>query len=218
MIPTDDLISALTANLRPVRRLRPPLLRATGFLLLAALILAMIAAAHGWRPGLLVRLAEIRFALSLAGALFTGALAAVAAFLVSLPGRSRHWLWLPFPALALWLFSIGYQCLSFWTPMVPGDASPGETASCVATLVLTSLPLSLALGLMLRHAANFNPAPVIFAASLSVAGITATALTLFHPIDASVEILMFNLGTGLLIMLSGAAINLFLSKRKETPE
>ncbi|MDX8491868.1 NrsF family protein [Mesorhizobium sp. VK22B] len=218
MIPTDDLISALAANLRPVRRLRPPLLCATGFLLLAALILTMIAAAHGWRPGLLVRLADIRFALSLTGAVLTGILAAVAAFFISLPGRSRHWLWLPLPALALWLFSIGYQCLRFWTPMVPGGAAPGETASCIATLVLTSLPLSLALALMLRHAASFNPAPVIFAASLSVAGIAAAALTLFHPIDASIEILMFNLGTGLLIMLSGAAINLFLSSRVEMPE
>jgi hypothetical protein len=218
MTPTDDLISALAANLRPVRRLRPPLLRATGFLLLAALILTMISAAHGWRPGLLDRLVEIRFALSLAGAVFTGVLAAVAAFFVSLPGRSGHWLWLPVPALALWLLSIGYQCLSFWTPMAPGGASPGETASCIATLVLTSLPLSLALGLMLRHAARFNPAPVIVAASFSVAGITAAALTLFHPIDASIEILMFNLGTGLVIMLSGGVISLFVSNRVEMPE
>lgn len=218
MIPTDELISALAANLRPVRRLRPPLLRATGFLLLAALILTLMAAAHGWRPDLVDRLAEIRFALSLAGSVLTGILAAVAAFLISLPGRSRHWLWLPLPALALWLFSIGYQCLRFWTPMVPGSAAPGETASCIATLGLTSLPLSLALGLMLRHAAGFNPTPVIFAASLSVAGITAAALTLFHPIDASIEILTFNLGTGLLIMLAGGAINLFVSNRREMPE
>ncbi|TPO10679.1 NrsF family protein [Mesorhizobium sp. B1-1-5] len=216
MIPTDDLISALAANLRPVRRLRPPLLRATGFLLLAALIVTMIAAAHGWRPGLLVRLAEIRFALSLTGAVFTGILAAFAAFLVSLPGRSRHWLWLPLPSLALWLFSIGYQCLNFWTPLVPG-APPGEMASCIATLVLTSLPLSLALALMLRHAALFDPAPVILAASLSVAGITAAALTLFHPLDASIEILMFNLGTGSLIVLSGGAISLFVSNALEKP-
>jgi hypothetical protein len=218
MIPTDDLISALVANLRPVRRLRPPLLRATGFLLLAALILTMVGAAHGWRPGLFARLAEIHFTLGLTGAVFTGILAAVAAFLISLPGRSRHWLWLPFPALALWLSSIGHQCLRFWTPMVPGSAPPGETISCIATLVLTSLPLSLALALMLRHVASFNPAPVILAASLSVAGFTAAALTLFHPLDASVEILMFNLGSGLFIMLSGAAINLFLSSRVEMPE
>jgi hypothetical protein len=102
--------------------------------------------------------------------------------------------------------------------MVPDSAAPGETASCIATLVLTSLPLSLALGLMLRHAASFNPAPVIFAASLSVAGITAAALTLFHPLDASIEILMFNLGTGSLIVLLGGAINLFVSNRVEKPE
>jgi hypothetical protein len=216
MIPTDDLISTLAANLKPVRRLRPPLERAAGFLLLAALILAMIAAAHGWRPDLLARLADLRFDLSLTGSILTGILAAAAAFIVSLPGRSLRWLLLPLPALALWFSSIGYQCLTNWIAVVPG-AGPGETAACLATLVLTSVPLSLALCLMLRHAANLNPAPVILAASLSVAGTTATALTLFHPLDASVEILAFNLGTALLFIAGGGIFNRLVTSRPGQP-
>jgi hypothetical protein len=208
MIPTDDLIATLSANLAPVRRLRPPSLRALGFLLLASLILVMIAAAHGPRPGLGLHLADIRFGLSLGGAALTGVLAAIAAFIVSLPGRSRRWLLLPLPALALWLSSIGYQCVTNWVSFVSGSESPGETAACFATLVLTSVPLSLALGIMLRHAALLNPGRTIFAASLSVAGLTATALTLFHPLDASLEIIAFNIGTAALIMAAGGLVNL----------
>ena len=79
--------------------------------------------------------------------------------------------------------------------------------------MLTSVPLSLALGLMLRYAASLNPAPVILAASLSVAGITATALTLFHPLDASVEILVFNLGTALLFIAAGGLFNRLVMNR-----
>lgn len=216
MIPTDDLISALAANLKPVKRLRPPFERAAAFLLFAALILAMIAAAYGWRPGLLARLADLRFDLSFTGSILTGMLAAAAAFIVSLPGRSLRWLLLPLPALALWFSSIGYQCLTNWIAAIP-VARPGETVACLATLVLTSVPLSLALWLMLRHAANLNPAPVILAASLSVAGITATALTLFHPLDASVEILAFNLGTALLFIAAGGIFNRFVTNRPGQP-
>lgn len=217
MIPTDDLIAALAANLTPVRRLRPPLMRATSYLLLATLILIMIGLARGLRPDLATHLFELRFSLGLLGSILTGVLAAIAAFMVYLPGRSLRWLWLPVPALALWLSSIGYQCFSNWVPLVRGSAPPGATAACLATLVLTSVPLSLALGLMLRHAASLNPAPVIMAASLSVAGITATALTLFHPLDASLEILAFNIGTGLMILLFGGAINFFVARQAGTP-
>jgi hypothetical protein len=45
-------------------------------------------------------------------------------------------------------------------------------------LVLTSLPLSLALLVMLRHAAPLRPAVATLTGSLAVAAITATALSL----------------------------------------
>jgi hypothetical protein len=213
MIATDDLIAALAANLTPVRRLRPPILRAAGFLLLAGLILAMIAMARGLRPDLDIKLVDLSFDLSFTGSILTGVLAAIAAFFISLPGRSQRWLLLPLPAIVLWLSSIGYQCLTRWVAIGPEGISLGETAACFATLVLTSVPLSLALGLMLRHAARFNPAPVILAGSLAVAGITSTGLTLFHSLDASVMILMFNLGTALLFLLCGGIVDLMAASR-----
>ena len=114
--------------------------------------------------------------------------------------RSRLWVVLPGPPLALWLSSIGYQCLTNWVSMQPGSITLGETIRCFATLVLTSLPLSLTLLLMLRYAAPLRPTSVIFAGSLAVAAITAVALSLFHSGDATIMILMWNLGTACLFM------------------
>ena len=205
MITTPDLIDALAANLAPVRRLRPPAIRAFGWLLLAALVLALLVVSQGIRPDLAQRLREPTFILGMAGTLLTGILAAVAAFMLSLPDRSRFCLLLPAPALVLWLSTIGYQCLSNWVSLEPNGIRFGETARCFATLVLTSLPLLLAMLMMLRYAAPLRPMAVTLTGSLAVAAITATALSLFHDLDATVMILMWNLGTAALFVGLGGA-------------
>jgi hypothetical protein len=205
VITTPDLIDALAANLAPVRRLRPPVTRSASWLLLAALLLAVLAVSQGIRPDLDQRLREPTFILGMSGALLTGILAAVAAFMLSLPDRSRFCLLLPAPALLLWLSTIGYQCLTDWVSLEPNGIRLGETARCFATLVLTSLPLSLTMLLMLRYAAPLRPTAVTLTGSLAVAAITATALSLFHDLDATVMILMWNLGTAALFIGLGGA-------------
>ena len=204
MIKTPDLIASLAANATPVRRLRPPAMRAASWLLLAAVVLTLLAINQGIRPDLAQRLREPTFATGLAAPLLTGVLAAAAAFLVSLPDRSNLWLLLPVPALVLWLSNIGYQCLVQWIDIGPDGVSLGEAARCFATLVLTSLPLSLAMLVMLRYAAPLRPTAVILTGSLAVAAITATALSLFHTVDATLMILMWDLGTAaLFVALAG---------------
>jgi hypothetical protein len=204
MITTPDLIESLAANMKPVRRLRPPVTRAACWLLLAALVVALLAVSQGIRPDLARRLHDPAFAAGIAGAALTGVLAAIAAFLVSLPDRSRLWLILPAPAAAIWLSNVGYQCLTQWISMGPNGLSLGETARCLATLVLTSLPLSLAMLVMLRYAAPLRPTAVTFMGSLSVAAITATALSLFHAGDATLMIIMFNIGTAAMFVCLGS--------------
>lgn len=200
MIKTPDLIASLAANAAPVRRLRPPVMRAACWLLLAAVVLTLLAINQGIRPDLVQRLQEPAFAVSMAAAALTGVLAAIAAFLVSLPDRSRLWLLLPIPALILWLSNVGYQCLTQWVAIGPDGMSFGEAARCFATLTLTSVPLSLAMLVMLRYAAPLRPIAATLMGSLAVAAITATALSLFHVIDATVMILMWNFGTAVLFL------------------
>jgi PAS domain S-box-containing protein len=71
-------------------------------------------------------------------------------------------------------------------------------------LVLTSARLSLVMLVMLRHAAPLRPRLVTVMGSLSVAALTATALFLFHPLDATVMILMWNLGTAVIFVALGS--------------
>jgi hypothetical protein len=203
VVTTPELIDLLCADAKPVRRLRPPLMRAALWLLFAGLVLVVLAALLSTRPDLAERLREPTFVGALVGALLTGVLAAVAAFYLSLPDRSRLWLLLPAPALLLWTSTIGYGCLTDWVSIEPDGVRLGTTLECFATLALASLPLSMALLAMLRHAARLYPTTVAMMGGLASAGIAATALSLFHELDASVMVLLWNLGAAALIVALG---------------
>jgi hypothetical protein len=204
VVTTPELIEMLCADAKPVRRLRPPLVRAALWLIFAGLVLFALAVLQGTRPDLAERVREPTFVGALAGSLLTGMLAAIAAFHLSLPDRSRLWLLLPVPALVLWISTIGYGCLTDWISVEPGGVRLGSTLECFATLAIASLPLYLVLLVMLRHAGRLHPTMVAMMGGLASSGIAATALSLFHELDASVMVLLWNLGTAALIVaLSG---------------
>lgn len=203
MIDTPHLITRLGHDLAPVRRLRKPLVRALIWLGFAGVLMGCLALADGLRPDLAIRFRLPAFSLALAGMALTAILGTIAAFMLSLPDRSRLWFLAPLPGLALWLGNVGWQCASgLFAPVVGGMASD-DLARCVATLILASLPLSLSLMLLLRHATRLAPMPVALSAALAISAFAAMALTLCHQIDASLLILGWNLGT--ILILTGAA-------------
>lgn len=204
MTSTSDVIDSLVADAKPVRRLQPPAVRALCWLMFAALMLALVAIVHGLRPDLMLKLSQPVFATGVVAALTTGVLAAMASFMASVPGRSRRWLLLPTPALVVWISTIGYGCLTGWVSIGPEGMSLGETARCFATVAITGIPLSLAMLVMLRYMARLSSAPVAMMGSLAVAAMTAVALSLFHSLDATVMILLWNFGvTALFLVFSG---------------
>jgi hypothetical protein len=205
VITTPDLIESLVAKAAPVRRLRPPIVRAAMWLAFAAFVLILLAIAHGLRADIAERLQQPVFVVGITASMVTGVLAAVAAFLLSLPDRSPLWVFLPLPALLVWVSTISYGCLTEWVSFEPGGIRIGEAARCFATLVLTSVPLSFAMLVMLRHAAPLRPTLATMIGALAVAAITASALSLFHDIDATVMVLTWNLGTVVLIVGLGSA-------------
>lgn len=208
MITTPQLIELLATSTKPVQRLRPPLLRAIFWLSLAAFIFAVLALAHGVRQDFWERIAQPTFAVGLTASLVTGVLAAIAAFFISLPDRSRAWSLLPVPTLLVWVSTVSYGCLTNWVAIGPDGMRMGEAARCFATLILTSLPLSLGLFLMLRHAAWLRPTAVTLTGGLAVAAMTATALSLFHDLDATIMVLVWNLGVAVLIVSIGYLLSL----------
>jgi hypothetical protein len=201
---TPDLIDALVETATPVRWLRPPIIRAGLWLAFAAIMLSLIAIAHGLRPDFFERVRHPLFVLGMLGALATSVLAAVASFRLSLPDSSRLWIVLPLPALALWVATIGYGCLTDWVSMDPDGVHMGKAVRCFATLLMTSVPLSIAMLVMLRYAALLRPLEVSVTSGLAVAALTAFALSLFHDLDATVMILTWNLGAAALIAALGS--------------
>lgn len=199
MRKTSELIDALADSATPVRRLRPPWLRAALWLLVAGIVLGLLCVAHGVRADISVRLQQPVFVVSMIGALATAMLAAMAAFKLSLPDSSRWWLLLPSPALAVWVSTIGYGCLTDWVRMDPEGIHMGEAARCFATLLLTSVPLSGVMLIMLRHAALLRPTAASAVGGLAIAAMTSFALSLIHDLDATIMILLWNLGAAALI-------------------
>ncbi len=179
---TSQLIEKLVAEAQPVRRLRPPTLRAALWL---AAVGALIALAI-WRFSdlqlFMHRAQSARLDWEMAGMLLTGILAVVAAFHLSLPDRAPAWALLPLPPFALWLASMGYNCYRHW--FTDGWA-PGSSWECLKFIVGVSVPLGAALLFLLHRAAPLAPVRVAAVGGLGVASIAAFALQFFHPFDVT---------------------------------
>jgi hypothetical protein len=173
----------LVASATPVRRLRPPIQRAGIWLLFAAIALGVVAALHGTRLDLAGRMREPSFLATLAGPLLTAVSAAVAAFHLSLPDRSRLWTFLPVPALALWVATIAHSCLANGISIGTDGVRPANTLESLATLVIASLPPFAVFSAMLRHTALLYPTMLIVMGGLASVGTAATALSLLQELD-----------------------------------
>lgn len=181
----EELVQALSADLVPVKRLRPPVLRALGWLG-AVVATASVLALFSNLVAMAQRLtAAPDLELAAVGSLLTAVLAAVAAFQLSFPDRSPKWALLPVPAAVLWIGASGLGCLRTW--LVPGthDASLTEAETCLFFILGLSVPLSVLLLAMLRRAYSLWPRLTGALGGLAVAGASATILNLFHPYDAA---------------------------------
>jgi hypothetical protein len=181
---SDRLIAQLAAGLTPVRRLRSPTVRALTWLAVVAAI-ALVLASFIDLSALARRLAAApdMWISALASAL-TAVLAALAAFHLSVPGRSRAWALAPLPSLLVWILASGAGCLRAW--VIPGahPANMGEAKDCLVFIIGFSVPLSGLLVVMLRRAFPLEPGLTATMAGLAAAAAAATLLVLFHPFDA----------------------------------
>ena len=109
--PHEAIIRSLAADLKPVRPLQPPGVRA--LIWLAVVVAAGLGlAAMANTPAVAARLeAAPDMWLAAAGAALTTVLAAIAAFELSLPDRNQVWALLPLPAALLWIAASGAGCL-----------------------------------------------------------------------------------------------------------
>jgi hypothetical protein len=200
----DDLIASLTADLKPVHRLRSPITRALMWLAAVAAIavglaffsdLSALARRLGAAPDMW---------LALLGSALTTILAAFAAFQLSLPDRPRAWALLPLPAALLWIAASGAGCLRTW--LIPGTspATMHEERDCLLFIVGFSAPLSVIIILMLRRAFSLAPRLTAALAGLAAAAAAATLLVFVHPFDATAtDLIVHAFAVGLIVLATG---------------
>jgi hypothetical protein len=203
----ERLIRDLATDLAPVRRLRPPSVRALAWLAVVvatAIVLAMIAdlSALGHRL-----IAAPDMWLAVTGSALTAILAAIAAFQLSLPDARRAWALLPLPAALLWIVASGVGCLRAW--FVPGThaADLSEARDCLIFIVGLSVPLSALLIIMLRRACPLQPGLTAGIAGLASAAAAATLLNFFHPFDAAATDLAVHIFAVALVIVANQAFS-----------
>jgi hypothetical protein len=204
--PHDRLIQGLASDLRPVRPLPSPGKRALtwlAFVIGVAILLAPISdlSALGHRL-----MAVPDMWLAVIGSTLTAVLAAVAAFQLSLPDRSRAWAWLPLPAALLWIGASGTGCLRAWLVPDTHAADMDEMRDCLLFIIGLSVPLSLLLFAMLRKAYPLQPGLTAGIAGLAVAAAAATLLNLFHPFDATATDLAVHAAAVALVVVVSRAL------------
>ena len=212
---TDRLIARLAAEARPVRRLRPPALRAALWLAAVAAVLAAAILLFANLDIFARRAADPKLALELTFTLATGILAIIAAFELSLPDRSAAWALLPLPTLALWIASSGYACWRHWIVQGEGGWEIGESANCFRFILGVSVPLAVSLVPLLRRAAPLAPVRVAAVGGLGVAAIAAFALQFFHPFDVTFMDLAVHAAAVGLVVAVVAAAERAVSRRKD---
>jgi hypothetical protein len=187
---TDELIAALAADIQPVRRLKPPMVRAGVWLAIVAALAGVAIGLFADLPLFAARAQDWRLRVELAATLATGIAGAVAAFHLALPDRPRSWMLAPLPFLAVWLAASGAGCWRAWIAQGPEGLSSGPSLDCFLFILGVSLPVGGSLAWALAKAKPLWPASTLAIGGLGAAAIAATLLQFFHPFDVS----LFDLG------------------------
>jgi hypothetical protein len=200
----EELIASLVDNLKPARRLYPPMLRAA--LWLGAVLVFVVGVACFADLGAFWRRTFAANDLTLAyfGSVATLLLAAVAAFHLALPDRRDAWALLPLPALALWLGASTLGCFRDWIAADMHVAPLSETRDCFMFIVGFSAPLSALIVYMLARAHPLRPGLVAAMGGLAAAAAANVLLAFMHPFDAAVT----DLVTHIVSVLCVIALNM----------
>jgi hypothetical protein len=200
---TDKLIESLAARLQPVRPMRSPLLRALLWLAVAGTAGALLVMREGGASTFMQRIAVPRVAVESFATAITAITAVIAAFELSVPGRSPRWAIVPLPPFLLWVGASGLGCLQNGLSLHRADGFAGESPHCFAFIAAASVPLAAGLFWMLRRARPIAPLPVAALGTLGVAASAAFVLQFFHPFDVTLIDLTLHLSAIALVMLIG---------------
>ncbi|KPU61633.1 hypothetical protein AN403_5705 [Pseudomonas fluorescens] len=197
---TDELIDVLAADLKPVRRLLPPVWRLIGWLAVSVPVMALMVAAMRMRPDIGVKLAEPVFLTQELASLATAFMAGWAALVTCVPGEPGWKLWTPVAPLALWIATLGRQCWDEWMRLGLSGMAFHSDLMCLPGIAMIGAIPALAIVLAIRRGARLRTPCAMWWGSLAAAALANVALRLFHPEDAALMVIVWQFGSVLLFM------------------
>ncbi len=204
MNTTEELIDRLVAHDGRTRRLPPPWQRVLTWLAVSVPYVALIVVVMGLRTDFGQKLSDGRFLIEEIATFITALLAAFAAFCATIPGSPRRLLLLPALPLAIWLGSLGQGCLEEWLQRGPDGLSLKPDWVCLPAIMLVGAVPAIAMAVMLRRGAPLFPHAAVALGGLAAASLGNFGLRLFHPIDASLMVLVWQFGSvALLTAIAG---------------
>lgn len=208
---TEGLIRRLAENIKPVRPLRRPWVRTAAWLLLSFPYIAIVVLVMTPRHDLLLKISDPRYVIEQLAALAAGIAAAASAFATIVPGYDRRFLILPLLPLAVWLGTLGHGCIQDWIQF-GSDGLPvqPEWWLCFPAIALISAVPAIAMAVMLRRGAPLTPHLTAALGGLAAAGLGSFGLRLVHPEDASVTVLVWQVGSVLALSALAGAVGRYL--------
>jgi hypothetical protein len=210
---TEDLISQLTLNLKPVRRLPSPLAMLGLWCLFCAGIIGAALLISGLRADFATWLLEGFDLYHIMSAALVALTAGYAAFQLALPDRDQRWALLPVPAVVGWLVTMGWGCLEDLARLGPEAMNITISYPCLSFIIGLGLPMTAAIIYLTRHAALLRPMPVAALGGLSAAAFASLGLTLVHELNAAVMVLVWHGIAVLVVTCVGALTGPFLMQR-----
>jgi hypothetical protein len=207
---TEKLIERLAEAAEPVRPLSHPWMRTAAWLLVAIPYVALVVLVVSPRADLLTKALEWRYLVEQLAALATGITAAIVAFATVIPGYDRKFLFLPALPLAIWLGSLGEGCVQDWIRFGPDGLSLQPDWFCFPAIVLVGAVPAIAIAVMLRRGAPLTPHVTAALGGLAAAGLGNFGLRLFHSQDASLMVLVWQVGTVFILTAMAAWVGRYL--------
>ena len=211
-IDSEVTIKRLVADLQPVARLSSPFRRCLVWFLAATPYVVGLVLLFSLRPDLAVKLAEVRFVIELGAAFATALLAGWAAFSMTVPGYDPLRVAMPLVPLAVWIGILVEGCLEDLIKF--GWSGMGFEADwiCFPMIALVGAWPALLMVLMLRRGAPLAPIGTIAMGALASAGLGDVALRLFHAQDVSVTVLVWQVGSAMVLAWLAAKVGPLILK------
>jgi hypothetical protein len=202
--PTDRIIEQITRTGLIAKPLTSPWRRTAIWFASSLPFLAVVCLMWPSEAVLLPATHGGSFIVEQAAALLTGVTAAIGAFATTIPAFNRRLLMLPVLPLSVWLVTVGRGCVRDITVGASDLALTAHWSCFVVTAIAGTVP-AIVIVLMLRRGAPLTPRLTMVLAALATAGLANVAVRFIHAGDASMVVLVWHLGVGVVAASFAAA-------------